>query len=129
MEDEEMTPNEYQKLVQRTVMTDVEQEQKIVDAMGNGIPGLSHIVIAALKLNSESGELADALVKHLSYGQSLDRVNIIEECGDLLWYIALILEKLDASMETCMYDNIIKLSKRYPERFTEEHAVKRLDKV
>jgi NTP pyrophosphatase (non-canonical NTP hydrolase) len=122
-----MTPNEYQKLAQRTVMPDVAQYIKIDERL-NERPALSHVLVAALKLNSESGELSDALVKHICYGQPLDRNNIIEECGDLLWYIALILEKLDASMETCMYDNIVKLQKRYLEKFTEEHAAKRLDK-
>jgi len=123
-----MTPNEYQRLAQRTVMPNKVQEERLVDTVQNGIPGMSHIIVAALKLNSESGELADNLVKHLSYGQPLDETNIVEECGDLLWYIALILEKVDSSMEACMTCNINKLKIRYPEKFTEEHAAKRLDK-
>jgi len=122
-----MTPNEYQQLAQRTVMDDYNQAGKIKQALYYN-PELSHVVIAALKLNSESGELADSLVKHLCYGQLLDRENILEECGDLLWYIALILEKLDYNMENCMKDNIEKLKIRYPEKFTEEHAKLRLDK-
>jgi NTP pyrophosphatase (non-canonical NTP hydrolase) len=123
-----MTPNEYQKLAQRTVMPDNVQNGKIHQAIEYN-NGLSQIVIAALKLNSESGELSDALVKHLSYGQKLDELNIFEECGDLLWYIAIILEKLNFNMEDCMKSNIKKLKIRYPERFTEERAAKRLDKI
>lgn len=123
-----MTPNEYQKLAQRTVMDDTLQGEKIASALYNN-RGLGHVFVAALKLNSESGELSDSLVKHVCYGQKLDIENIVEECGDLLWYIALILEKCDSNMETCMIHNILKLRKRYPDKFTEEHAAKRLDKL
>lgn len=122
-----MTPNEYQKLAQRTVMADSKQCEKLWDSSMLHT-GYSHIIIAALKLNSESGELADSLVKHLCYGQQLDTENIKEECGDLLWYIALILEKLGSNMEVCMEENIKKLAVRYPEKFTEFHAKERLDK-
>lgn len=122
-----MTPNEYQQLAQRTVMSNVDQTNKIITALEE-LPRLSHVVIAALKLNSESGELSDSIVKHLCYGQKLDIENIEEECGDLLWYIALILEKVNSNMELCMEKNITKLQLRYPEKFTEEHAKIRLDK-
>jgi NTP pyrophosphatase (non-canonical NTP hydrolase) len=82
-----------------------------------------------LKLSSESGELNDALVKHVCYNQPLDIANIQEECGDLLWYIALILTYTGSTMEFCMQDNIDKLKLRYPEKFTEELAKERKDKV
>ena len=122
-----MTPNEYQKLCQRTVMPDSDQCQKLWDSPMLHT-GLSHVIIAALKLNSESGELSDSIVKHLCYGQQLDTENIKEECGDLLWYISLILEKLNTTMEECMVDNIEKLKIRYPEKFTEKDAKDRKDK-
>ena len=117
-----MSPNEYQKEVQRTVMHDSEQCKKLW-ASPMYHTGLSHVLIAALKLNSESGELSDSVVKHLCYGQILDTENIAEECGDLLWYIALILEKIDYSMEDVMVMNIEKLRIRYPEKFTEQDAL------
>jgi len=123
-----MTLNEYQELALRTAMEDKKQQGRIVDSI-TVYPELSQVIIAALKLNSESGELSDALVKHLSYGQPLDIDNIVEECGDLMWYIALILTKFNASMQDCMSMNIEKLRIRYPEQFTERHAIERLDKV
>lgn len=122
-----MTPNEYQIEAYRTVMPDDKQAYKIIDEL-KARPAYSQIIVAALKLNSESGELADAIVKNISYGQPLDGLNIIEECGDLLWYIALILSSMNVSMEQCMQENIDKLRIRYPEKFTEEHATKRFDK-
>jgi len=37
---------------------------------------------------TEVGELIDAFKKHHAYGKKLDVVNVKEEVGDLLWYIA-----------------------------------------
>lgn len=123
-----MTPNEYQKASMRSVMSNAEQAHKIIIELENR-PAYSQIIIAALKLNSESGELADTIVKNLSYGKSLDGFNIIEECGDLLWYISLILSSMEVSMEQCMIENINKLKLRYPEKFTEKDALERKDKI
>lgn len=39
-------------------------------------------------LRTETAEIEDALKKHRFYGKPLDVVNIKEEIGDLLWYIA-----------------------------------------
>lgn len=37
----------------------------------------------------ELGELFDAIKKHKIYGQDLDKENVLEELGDLLYYVAL----------------------------------------
>lgn len=123
-----MSPNEYQDSCKRTLMPDKEQTEKIIFSLRKN-ERYSQVIIAGLKLCSEAGELNDSIVKHLSYGQPMDEENIIEECSDLLWYIATILTSLEVNMEQCMEDNINKLKIRYPEKFTEEHAAKRLDKV
>lgn len=43
----------------------------------------------ATGLVTESAELVDAIKKHVFYGKPLDVVNIKEELGDLLWYVAI----------------------------------------
>lgn len=43
----------------------------------------------ATGLVTESAELVDCIKKHVFYGKPLDVVNIKEELGDLLWYIAI----------------------------------------
>lgn len=78
---------------------------------------------------TESGELMDALKKHLIYGKPLDLVNIQEECGDLFWYIALIAHTVGFSFESTFDQNVEKLRARYPNKFTEHDALYRdLDK-
>lgn len=77
---------------------------------------------ASLGVVTESAELADAVKKHLFYGKEVDAVNLKEECGDILWYIAIICRRYSVSFEQLMADNIAKLRKRFPNRFTEHDA-------
>jgi len=44
---------------------------------------------ASLGALTEVGELLDNFKKHLAYGRQLDLPNLLEECGDLNWYLAL----------------------------------------
>lgn len=84
---------------------------------------------ASMGLVTEGAEFQDMVKKHVFYGKTLDEVNLKEEIGDILWYCAIALEALGADFETIMKTNIEKLKARYPEKFTEEHAINRdLDK-
>lgn len=80
---------------------------------------------AAMGMVTESAEFMDALKKSIFYGKPLDKVNLREELGDILWYVALALRTLDTDFETVMERNIEKLKARYPQNFTEEHAISR----
>jgi NTP pyrophosphatase (non-canonical NTP hydrolase) len=75
---------------------------------------LEHMVYG---LMTESAEILDALKKHKFYGRELDTRNLKEECGDLMWYLYQLLDVLDYNPDDCREDNIIKLAKRYPEKF------------
>lgn len=86
--------------------------------------GLQH---AAMGMITESAEFMDQLKKHIQYGKELDWVNLGEELGDLMWYIALaarIIEKnTDVTLEDWLERNIKKLKERYPERFENHQAI------
>jgi NTP pyrophosphatase (non-canonical NTP hydrolase) len=75
---------------------------------------LEHMVYG---LMTESAEILDALKKHKFYGRELDTRNLKEECGDLMWYLYQLLDVLDYNPDDCREDNIIKLAKRYPNKF------------
>ena len=83
------------------------------------------IMHGILGIASESGELSDNLKRHMYYGQELDVPNIMEECGDLMWYIALLCRTCGKSLEEVMEANIEKLRRRFPEGFTEEKVLNR----
>lgn len=80
---------------------------------------------AAMGCATEAGELVDAIKKHLFYGKPVDRVNLIEEAGDVLWYLALLLDTLGCPFEEAMDRNIAKLRTRFPDKFTEGDAINR----
>lgn len=74
---------------------------------------------------TESGELIETLI-NLANGQKvLDKVNLKEELGDLLWYVAIICHAANFSFEDIMSTNNAKLRKRFPEKFSEELAINR----
>lgn len=80
---------------------------------------------AGIGMTTETGEFLDALKKHIWYGKELDIVNLREEIGDLLWYLALALRTLDSDFDTEMQVNINKLMARFPTKFTEHDAENR----
>jgi NTP pyrophosphatase (non-canonical NTP hydrolase) len=80
---------------------------------------------AAIGMQTEAAEFSDMLKKHLFYGKPLDKVNLAEELGDQLWYVAMALRALDTDFETVMERNIAKLKARYPDKFTEDLAENR----
>lgn len=85
----------------------------------------SRLLHAAIGLTTESGELIDALKKHIFYGKPLDTVNLKEELGDLLWYVAIAMDALKLDPSDVMLTNVNKLRTRYPEKFNSEQAVNR----
>jgi len=78
-----------------------------------------------LGMVTEVAELADVYKKNMAYGKPLDLVNVQEELGDLFFYIVnfSILNNFD--LEKILQVNIDKLKARYPEKFTQEKAIKR----
>jgi NTP pyrophosphatase (non-canonical NTP hydrolase) len=88
-------------------------------------PKMIRLLHGAIGLSTETGELLDAIKKHIYYGKPLDLVNISEESGDICWYIGLIIDVLQTTLDDVMTVNIDKLKARYPEKFTEFHAENR----
>ena len=106
-----MTPEEYLKKSKHTMPEDV------VRNIGKEEMDLLH---AAVGVATESAELVDQVKKHIIYGNELDKTNLLEECGDILWYMAIILRNYDSSFEKVMEANIEKLKVRYPDKFSQE---------
>jgi hypothetical protein len=54
------------------------------------------------------------------YGKEIDRVRVVEELGDALWYWTMCCDALGVDFDAVMQANIQKLRNRYPDRFTRE---------
>ena len=80
---------------------------------------------AAIGLQTESAEFSDALKKHIFYGAELDKVNLKEEAGDLMWYLAIAFSALGTTFEAEQERVIKKLKTRYPDKFDEDKATNR----
>ena len=88
-------------------------------------PSMSRLTHAALGLSTEANEFADQLKKHLIYGKELDKTNLIEELGDIQWFVAMACDELGTSFEQIQEININKLKARYGEKYSDEKALVR----
>lgn len=88
----------------------------------NGLNG--NIVHAIYGLCTEAGEISEAFLKATATGK-FDEVNLKEEAGDLLWYLAMLFRELDTDFDEVATTNINKLKARFPEKFTQDKAYNR----
>jgi NTP pyrophosphatase (non-canonical NTP hydrolase) len=108
------------------VYTLVKDPVDILDSLDYEKMNLIH---AILGVSGEAGELLDAIKKHCIYNKPLDVENVIEELGDLEFYLEQLRQILNISREDTLTANILKLRKRYPSGYTDKHAQQRLDKI
>lgn len=109
-----MTGNDYQKLASRTMSN-------------HGIHINQGLACYGMGLSGEAGEATDYLKKVLFHGHRMDEEVLIEELGDVLWYVAALLTTMNSTMELCMATNIAKLNKRYPSGFNSKDSINRKD--
>lgn len=88
-----------------------------------------NLIHAAMGLSSDAGEFVDCIKKHTIYGKPLDFDNAIEELGDVLWFISLACDTLGITMASVMAANVNKLKTRYPNKYSDEAAIARVDKI
>lgn len=107
-----MNSIEYAALAAKTAQNDIEGVvARVRDPKG------FEILHGAIGAATESGELLEQVKKHIIYGKDLDFTNLIEEVGDVIWYLQRICEGGDFTIEQAMEANIAKLAKRYPSGF------------
>jgi len=89
----------------------------------------AHLVHMAMGVSGEAGELLDAVKKATIYRKPLDKENIIEECGDILFFVQGILNYYSLDIMDAIYENRKKLALRYSEgKYSNEQAQQRADK-
>lgn len=73
----------------------------------------------------EAGECIDILKKHEFQGHELNEEKLIDELGDVLWYIAQTAVGLNVDLEEIAQHNVEKLKRRYPEGFSADKSINR----
>lgn len=90
---------------------------------------MGRMVHASMGVSGEAGELIDAIKKAWIYGKPLDRENVLEEAGDLMFYLQALLTECGFTLDQAMEYNVAKLAKRYPKGYTDAAAIERADKA
>ena len=91
-------------------------------------PLKANLTHAALGIAGESGELVDAIKKYVMYEKDLDLNNVIEELGDLEFYMEMLRNTLHITRDQTLTHNIEKLSVRYKDGYSDKQAQERADK-
>lgn len=80
-----------------------------------------------LGLCGEAGEVVELYKKHIGHGHELDLVKLEKELGDVLWYISAIATGLELDLDLIAQRNIDKLQARYPDKFSSERSINRVE--
>ena len=91
-------------------------------------PEMAHNLHMAIGIAGESGELLDAIKKAAIYNKPIDRENVIEELGDLEFYMEGLRQGVGVTREDVLSQNIAKLNIRYGAKYSDEAAKARADK-
>lgn len=117
------TEADYSLMVQQLAKPGIE----IAD---NLRPSEAHLLHMLLGLAGEVGELIDGIKKSVIYGKLMDEQNVVEELGDIEFYLQGIRNQMHVTRDECIAANVAKLSKRYKKgSYSNEAAVQRADKV
>jgi NTP pyrophosphatase (non-canonical NTP hydrolase) len=73
----------------------------------------AHLMHMAIGVSGEAGELLDAIKKRVIYRKDLDMENVLEELGDIEFFLEGMRQGLGITREACLSANIKKLAKRY----------------
>lgn len=85
---------------------------------------------SAMGVSGEAGELCDALKKAAIYGKEIDLANIVEELGDLRFYMQTVMNRYHITDNEILDANANKLMDRYKGLvYTDEAAIARADKI
>ena len=96
---------------------------RTLNDMGTLKANLAHM---ALGITGEAGEVADIIKKHYAYGKPLDTLHLIEEVGDIMFYLNGLLAEIDVDWDEVLAVNIKKLEARYPDlKFNADNAINR----
>lgn len=113
-----MKGNEYQEQAART----------LVDGQGRELSGQNYMIVwNAIGLSGEAGEVSELVKKGIFHEHGLDMEKLKKEIGDVLWYAAGLCTVCNINFEDVMNQNIEKLKARYPDGFSSERSISRIE--
>ncbi len=114
-----MNTDDYQNQAART----------LIDAPKHDIPGRDLMLVwVALGLTGEAGEVADHIKKGVLHQHGIDHERLVDELGDVAWYLTSIATLIGVPLSEVFERNIEKLKTRYPNGYSSEDSIARVDK-
>jgi len=101
-----------------------EYQKKAMRTKAEYMPG-QQLLCAVMGIAGEAGELVEMVKKARYQGHDLSDADLVNESGDILWYIALLCDAIGADMSGVAAHNIRKLEERYPNGFEVERSKNR----
>lgn len=100
------------------------------DIIAEMTPAKANNIHMAIGITGEAGELLDAVKKECMYNKVIDVENVIEELGDLEFYMEGLRQSLAITRQETLQHNLDKLATRYKgKQFSNKAASDRADKV
>jgi NTP pyrophosphatase (non-canonical NTP hydrolase) len=87
----------------------VQHEPQQPETLSSIDPRIAHAIIG---MATEAVELLEALHEAIIFQQPIDKVNLLEELGDLNWYHAIAVDALEGDWELILETNLKKLEAR-----------------
>jgi len=121
---------DIEKLHAEMVTRLVKSGSKVLDSL---TPSKCNLWHAATGVAGEAGELIDAVKRHIIHERPIDRQNVVEELGDLEFYMQQMREELGITRWECLEFNHRKLVDKDKGRYStgsysDQQAADRLDK-
>jgi NTP pyrophosphatase (non-canonical NTP hydrolase)/ribosomal protein L21E len=118
---------EPQPIVHSEMVADLKKPgQAIIDSLTAEKMDALHMAVG---IAGEAGELLDAVKKYVVYNKAADIENIIEELGDLEFYMEGIRQNFGITRQQTIDANITKLGVRYAQGYSDKAAQERADKA
>ena len=108
MKSKTLSLKKYQKLVKTTAKVDYQKKEDEIVNWGLGVTG-------------EAGDLAGCIKKTV-FHKNDQTAGVCENVGDTMWYLAMICNFYGWNFEEVLFENILKLKKRYSKCFSSKEA-------
>lgn len=103
----------YENFVKR-MASKIYEHDKFTPSAIHGVMGVS----------TEAAELLDLVRKGIFYGKDVRPDQILDEAGDVLWFLALTLQQYGYTIEDAKAFNVTKLETRHGKEFNQDAVIK-----
>lgn len=117
-----MTTQDYEKFISTLNGPNMQSLLTRLEQMKDTNTDLGDVLLAALGLPGEVGEVVDILKKWVFSGKTLDLTHLKKEMGDVMWYFTLLGISFGFSLDDIMEQNAEKLKARFPNGFNYHDA-------